>query len=467
MISRKFWIPLFCVVCLAAPRVQAETLPTVLTLEEAHRIALEQSPTLLAAAERIEQARAQLKQALSAYKPGVTSSVTASVTEISDNDKDAAEANVAFQTAIAQAILPPGFPLDDFEVDDTIERYVGNITASYLLFDGFARKFRTSAARTGEERSEAARLDTQRLVLNAVSLAYYNVQLARENVRIARADKEFNERQLKEAKLRRDAGTGSLSDQLNFEVRINAAESVVLQAENARSLALVALLQLIGADQADMPPGMEVAPLDVIAPESVIVPPLDESIQESLLARPDYLEIQAIQKQTSDAVGIAKAQYFPTVSVSASADAVRGDDVFFEEDDTSGTLAIRGQYEIYAGGRRRAMMHEARSIDRESGHLVRATELRVQAEVESARRQLETARQVLKLQQDTTSLVEQNRDLVEKEYDAGQASLVRLNEAQRDLISQQAGLALAQVSLQQAQTDFDTATARILRAVNP
>ena len=467
MMSRTIWIPLLCVVSvLNARAVHAEELPMVLTLEDANRIALEQSPTLLAAAERIEQARAQLKQAISAYKPGVTSSVAASFTEISDNDKAAAEANAQFQTLLQQAILPPGSPIFGADVDDTIERYTANITGSYLLFDGFARKFRASAAREGEKRSEAARLDTQRLVLNAVALAYYNVQLARENVRIARADIEFNQRQLKEAELRREVGTGSLSDQLNFEVRMRAAESSLLQAENARNVTLVALVQLIGAEQKDIPEGMDVAPLESVSPESVIVPPLEESIEESLATRPDFFEIQSIQRQTSDAVGIAKSAYFPTFFASVSADAFRGDNAYFEEDDVSATVAIQGQYEIYAGGRRRAALHEAKSIERETDHLVRSAELRVQAEVATARRRLETARQVLELELETTSLVERNRDLVEKEYQAGQASLVRLNQAQLDLTSQQASLARAQVSLLQAQVDFDTATARILNAVN-
>ena len=466
MIFRKIWIPALCVVSLLTVRAVAEELPMVLSLEEANRIALEQSPTLLAAAERVEQAKAQLQQAWSAYKPGLTSSVVASVTQISDNDEEAAELNAAFQSALAQAILPPGSQPLDFEVDDTIERYTANVTVSYLLFDGFARKFRTSAARTGQERSEAARLDTQRLVLNAVALAYYNVQLARENVGIASADREFNKRQLKEATLRREVGTGSLSDQLNFEVRIRAAESSLLQAENSRNLALIALVQLIGADQTDMPAGMDVAPLDDISPDAIVVPPLDKSVEESLAARPDYLEIQAVQRQAEDSVGIAKSAYFPTFVASVSADALRSDNAFFEEDDTSATLGISGQYEIYAGGRRRAAVHEAKSFGRETGHLVRSVQLQVQAEVETARRQLETARDVLKLQLETTSLVEQNRDLVEKEYNAGQASLVRLNQAQLDLTSQQASLARAQVSLKQARTDFDTATARILRNDN-
>jgi len=58
--------------------------------------------------------------------------------------------------------------------------------------------------------------------------------------------------------------------------------------------------------------------------------------------------------------------------------------------------------------------------------------------------------------------VEKNRDLVENEYMAGQVSLVRLNEAQRDLIQQQGRLALARVALRQAWHDLRVATGEIL-----
>jgi outer membrane protein TolC len=58
--------------------------------------------------------------------------------------------------------------------------------------------------------------------------------------------------------------------------------------------------------------------------------------------------------------------------------------------------------------------------------------------------------------------VRENRDLVEKEYQAGQASLVRLNEAQRDLNRAQGRLALALVGLRQALKNLDASTGRIL-----
>ena len=53
----------------------------------------------------------------------------------------------------------------------------------------------------------------------------------------------------------------------------------------------------------------------------------------------------------------------------------------------------------------------------------------------------------------------ENRRIVAAEYEAGKASLVRLNQAQRDLIETDAGLALARIRLRQAWTDLRAATA--------
>ncbi|MCH7910780.1 MAG: TolC family protein, partial [Candidatus Hydrogenedentes bacterium] len=84
------------------------------------------------------------------------------------------------------------------------------------------------------------------------------------------------------------------------------------------------------------------------------------------------------------------------------------------------------------------------------------------------RRSLETltaAQQELLIQRETTQFVERNRELVEREYRSGQGSLVRLNEAQRDLIAQRGRLALARVVLRQSWFDLKTATGETLESI--
>jgi outer membrane protein TolC len=77
------------------------------------------------------------------------------------------------------------------------------------------------------------------------------------------------------------------------------------------------------------------------------------------------------------------------------------------------------------------------------------------------------AQRQLSLQRDNYRLVKQQRDLVEKEYQAGQGSLVRLNEAQRDLTATQGRLALALASVHNAWFDLKTETGKILEDYPP
>jgi len=71
-----------------------------------------------------------------------------------------------------------------------------------------------------------------------------------------------------------------------------------------------------------------------------------------------------------------------------------------------------------------------------------------------------TAQTQVALQRDNVDLVQRTRDLVGKEYNAGQGSLVRLNEAKKDLTTAQSNLAL--VALRQAWVELETLTGSIM-----
>ena len=89
----------------------------LLDLATAQQIALADNPSLAATAERVEQARAL-------YYPSIDSGGTAASGRISDAD------------AAAQS-----FFLGATDVDRNSENYRLSLGASWLLFDGFSRKF--------------------------------------------------------------------------------------------------------------------------------------------------------------------------------------------------------------------------------------------------------------------------------------------------------------------------------------
>ena len=464
-------------------------IPAVLALDEAQRIAIENNPTLKGAFARVHQAEARMRQARSLYFPTIGVSWDAFHTKLSANQLDDsrdAVVNQSFlgvQSQIERVLF--GSPAPDLTslgaqvfqsgaiglitrsaIDESVDSYQASLFASWTIFDGFNRKFTNAIARFGAKETEAAYAEAQRLLLDAVATNYYQVQLARENVEIAKADEAFNERQLKEANARYRIGTGSLSDQLNFEVRVRAARSAVLTAERDYRTALIGLAALMGIPEATLPENVTVSELYSERPEELDLPDAESLIDYAMEFRPDLNQSRCAEQRAKAAVGQARAPFFPQVRAVASRDASRTHSGEFDIDgDFSTTVGISVDYELFAGGRNRAALREAKYAKEEAEYRTDSLAIEVAADVRTTVQNLATAQQQLLLQRATAELVSRNRDLVEKEYDAGQGSLVRLNEAQRDLIEAQSRLALARVALRLAWHDLRTATGETLRTV--
>lgn len=458
----------------------------LLTLEEAKARAIENNPSLHAAAARIDQARQRVIQARSLYFPQISAAYTASHTRLPESTVGPARDEILRGTLFGalnslssfflfgsggapatQTLLRTGQSVvDGLEarnaIDDSIENYELSLTASYILFDGFARRFQLLAARYGEQEIEAARAEGQRLLLNGVATAYFGVQLARENIAIARANEAFNERLLKEANARRRVGTGSLSDVLNFEVQLRIARNELLEAQRQYEFSRISLASLMGIEGAQLPEDTLVAGLAPESAEEMGPANDDERIQYALAHRPDVQQARLAVERRDAGVKIERSAYYPRVNAFAAKSATRNNNSRFRDDDFAGTVGVTVNYDLFTGGRNRATVREARYAKVEAEYGRQAIELDAAAEVRQALVDLRVVQEQVILQQATAEYVERNRDLVKREYDAGQGALALLNQAQRDLIQAQARLALARVSLRQAWQLLETATGEIL-----
>lgn len=456
----------------------------VLTLEDAQGRALQDNPSLKAAASRVEQAAARVRQARSLYFPQLEATYRATKTELPEATTNAAREGIlqgingsllsagvstlfgANQTG-ENPLLSAGFGVVQgvqslAAIEDEAKNYQGSLMASYLVFDGFSRRFTNAIARYGEQELEAAYRETQRLLLGAVAQSYFGVQLARENIGIARADEEFNQRLLRDAQARQRVGTGSLSDVLNFEVQIRAARATLLRAKNDYLQARIALAALMGVEEAQLPENTVVAELNSEAPEEMAAPEENELLEYMAENRPDLQQSELSVKRNQATVKQRKSAYFPTVGAFASKDAARTTTTQFESDDVSTSVGLNVSYTLFNGGRRKAEVEEARKLREEAEHLLTQAEIDARSDVRTALANLHNAQEQLLLARTTAEYVERNRALVEREYEAGQGALVRLNQAQRDLIEAQARLALARVSLRLSWQQLQSATGEIL-----
>jgi len=422
---------------------------STLDLEAAVEIALAGNPGLKAAAARVRQAKAQVDQAHAAYWPRLDANAAGARVELSKN---------AYQQNLATArLLDPSATLDDPQ-----DYYNADLTASWTLFDGFERQFSNAAARYGEQSSAEALNDARRLLISAVAFSYFSAQLAKENIAIAEADEKFNQRQLADAEARQRVGTGALSDVLNFQVRKNQAKTTRINQEYRYEIALYGLAALLGLPESRLPPHVQLARLSKETAEELSTPPVDDLIANAMDHRPDIQQAQWSIKQTEAQVKIAQSDYYPTVVLAGSLDGERVDDPGFVQDDFGNRIQVGLSYNLFAGGFTRAKVRETRQRQVELEKRLEELVLSATSDIRSSAALVATAQSQVSLQRENVDLVQRTRDLVEKEYNAGQGSLVRLNEAQKDLTTAQSNLALALVGLRQAWVELETRTGNIL-----
>ena len=415
----------------------------VLDLKTAQRIAIKGNPSLEAARERVIQARQQLIQARAAYFPRIDASGRKIRSIMSDNDY---------------------LSLTEPMADDRTDIYNLGMTASWTLFDGFQREYSHLRASYGKSSSLQSRNNVLRLLLYQVASSYFNAQLARENINIAKANEEFNQRQLTEAEARYGVGTGSLSDVYNFRVRINSAKSQLIAAKQGYEVALYGLASLMGIPDAKMPSHIELSKLEDETGDELIIPDTTSSINYALNHRPDFIQSYYLLKQAKANVGYARAGHYPTITLTGSFEGDRTNNREFEREDFGKSVLLNVSFNLFTGGQIMSRVSEAKSRVRESESSLEDTRISIISDVESAVTRLKAAQEQLALQRINTKLVQQTRDLVEKEYSAGQGSLVRLNEAQRDLVTAQSNLVLSLVSMRQAWEGLKSSTGEILTA---
>ena len=347
-------------------------------------------------------------------------------------------------------------------IDDPTDLYQADLTLSWLVFNGFARSLNSKAAGYSRDQSVYSREDTKRILLLSVASAYLAAQLALENITITHSDEQFYRDRFEEARARRRIGTGSLSDQLNFEVRVNAAISDRIKAERVYVAARYSLAALLGIEYASLPDHVSLAELHKETPDEMNHPDAVNLIAYAYDHRPDLLLQDVAVKNAQVEVKIAKSGFYPTINLTGSVAGNREEDYYFEGDDFGNTVGIYLTYNLFAGGLDRARTREARQKEVESIKALENKQLSIAADIRSSVADLRAAQDQLQLLRSNAELIRQNRDLAEQEYNAGQGSLVRLNEAQQDLTAAQNRLALALVSMRQAWYALEAETGRIL-----
>ena len=257
------------------------------SLAEAVRRALDGQPALVQARGDQRNAGASERAAVGAFLPSI--SIGGSSNKASAN---------RYNSATGQIVTVP-----------SNTSYFGSVAASIDLFDGF-RRFATKSAASASVNSADAGFANQRAQVTGATQQLFFTALAQEElVRVAEAQLQRAKEELQIAVNKFQAGAATRSDTLTATVDLGNGQLALLQANANLATVQASLGRQIGVDQL------------VRAVPDTAFPPLPDTTRlraEVLDSSPQVQQAAADERTARALVTVARAQYFPTLSVSYS-----------------------------------------------------------------------------------------------------------------------------------------------------
>ena len=412
-----------------------------LSLDDAQKIALLNNPSYISAYHSVNAAKMRYYQSFAGYSPTVSvkAGVSGSFNDIMSNKNYSGP-----QTDYASGV--------NF-----------GVSANWMLFDGLSREFGVLAAKHNYSNTVALSDNARRQLLLAVAQAYYDILLANENRRIALEDMSFQLKNLRETEIKHQYGAVPLSDVLNFQIQVNQADSNRLTAEYNYSTALYTLAALMGYPDGTIPDSIKFPEIKYES-ESLLLG-VDTYLDMALANRPDLKAYREQLKISEYQLYQTYSAFSPTIraygeyGLSANRNVYHGfsDGPARRYEAQNMSYGLSAEWVLFNGFQRYNASREAQANLAIADFAVAQTWLSVVNDVRTAYANYDLNIKQATLFSAIRKLVFEQRDLVQAEYDAGQAEIVRLNEAQRNVVSAEGTLVQALANVQKARAQLEAA----------
>lgn len=408
----------------------------VLSMDYCVQMALKNNPDGLSKQAAINAAWARYYQSFSSYAPSIN-------------------ASTGFNANTTMAAHQPDYTNYGWNVQGS---------ASMLLFNGLTREMNVLAAQHGTRQAEHLNSDARRLLIQAVGTAYNTIQASREEIRIEEQNRDYQRRLLKQAQAKYDAGTSAQSDVYNFEIRLYEVENALIAARASERTGRFALAQLMGLTTASIPdsisfPGIEDKSYYILSNVNIY---LDAALRN----RPDlksYREALKIQEYKLYSI---YGEYSPTVSANATIGANSGyttghTPAGARRGNSHGgnvSWGVTADWNLFNGFNTWNRIREAQSVLEQNHYAVATQWIKVVTEVRQAHENYRRYEAQLSVAEKKLDLVRKTRDLVDDQYKAGTVEVVRVNEAQRDVVDAETQVANLKILIVQAKIQLESAT---------
>ena len=380
--------------------------------------ALTANQDLRAAAARVEQARAAAGIARSGYWPqlAVSPSVTRERT-----------------SGTTENVAP----------DTLTTTYRAPLIASWEL-DLFGRVRRLSESARADADASAATFESVRLALTAeVAATYFSLHGLDHELALVRDTASLRRKALDLVNARLKSGAAGELDVARAETELASADADAAALANRRAALQNALAVLVGAPASEFE-------LSALNSQLSTVPTIPSGLPAELLERrPDIAAAERTLASANARIGVAKAAFFPAISLTGGAGFASGDiDRLFNSDSRAWSIGPSLYLPIFQGGRNRANLERSRAAYDESVALFRQRVLIAFREVQDALTATHLLAEQSSAQDRALVAARRAASLAQTRYDAGYVSYLEVIDAQRtSLATERASAQLAALRL--------------------
>jgi outer membrane protein TolC len=384
-------------------------------LQQAIDYALINNPNLQIMQDRIGQAEAQLGIALSSFYPSIKSSLS-----YEHSDRPAR----AFMMTINQRRLDFS-PSTDFNNPGGTDNYRPEVSASYSLFRGGQDYYRSKAAELGVEAATLEKSATRNRLIQIISSTFYAYLASVEADKVATRSIEAVEEELKQSRIRYEAGSVLRSDVLSLEVQLAEAQDSKIQTANAIEIAKAGLKNLLGLSARE--------PFNIDSSDHWNLPQDNSSFEDLLdLAMAQRPETQATNKRIAIAqhqLNAARGAYLPT----ADAYLAYGSDsqnLDFNTNRDNVTAGVTVEMDIFSGFSDSEKIKKAERQLAIAKKTAKKVQLDIENAVKTAHLKLIEALARVKVTSTSVKAAEEALRLVNEQRNAGMVTVTRYIEAE-------------------------------------
>jgi outer membrane protein TolC len=289
-----------------------------------------------------------------------------------------------------------------------------------------------------------------------VKTRFYDVLLAREHIKVQEQNLRLLESELRDAKVRYQAGAVSQFDPLRAEVAVANAKVPLITARNNHRLAVEELRRVLGA----LPAGRtDDQSLDVVG--ALGFEPVTADLRAALSAahenRPELLRLRKLQEAAETGEISARAGYYPSLALVGTEELRKGPTERFSDSRTGWRLGPQAQWRV-AGRDTAGKVQQAEA----QSALARLTEeesaLAVQVEVRRALSSLEAASELVRASQQSVAQAEEALRIAQVRFTSGTST-------QLDLLKVQVETTAARTSRITALHAYNVSAARLQQAI--